>query len=208
MGSQPQMSLALPCSALREGHWNAEVTTKQLAQHGGHRPGTPRGCTPRGQAEGDIYPKHCSVDQDKIFILVSHHRTRTAATSDFLLVIYYYAQVLCQTSPKYIQNSIIVSRVLLFLNVRCLSLAYTVLGHCMHKHRNILITCSLYANESGVSQNEDFESYETLFCDSDKPWMLCTSWVRLTGVGGWLEVFFPMCEELVLSFQSFQQPKW
>lgn len=90
MGSQPQMSLALPCSALREGHWNAEVTTKQLAQHGGHRPGTPRGCTPRGQAEGDIYPKHCSVDQDKIFILVSHHRTRTAInTSDFLLVISY-----------------------------------------------------------------------------------------------------------------------
>lgn len=79
MGSQPQMSLALPCSALREGHWNAEVTTIQLAQHGGHRPGTPRGCTPRGRAEGDIYPKHCSVDQDKIFILLSHHCTRTAA---------------------------------------------------------------------------------------------------------------------------------
>lgn len=34
MGSQPQMSLALPCSALREGHWNTEATTIQLAQQG------------------------------------------------------------------------------------------------------------------------------------------------------------------------------
>lgn len=78
MGSQPQMSLALPCSALREGlkHWGPYDTTGPA---GGHRPGTPRGCTPRGQAEGDIYPKHFSVDQDKIFVLLSRCCTTTAA---------------------------------------------------------------------------------------------------------------------------------
>lgn len=71
MGSQPQMSLALPCRALWEGRWGAEAATAQLAQLGGQRPGTPEGASSKGQAEGDNYPKHCSVDPGKIFILLT-----------------------------------------------------------------------------------------------------------------------------------------
>lgn len=43
MGSQPQMSLALPCSALWEGHWCAEAATAQLAQQGA------KGQAPQGE---------------------------------------------------------------------------------------------------------------------------------------------------------------
>lgn len=78
MGSKPQMSMALPCSALREEHWNTEATTIQLAQQGATGQAPQGGCTPRGQAKGDVYPKHFSVDQDKIFILLPRHCTRTA----------------------------------------------------------------------------------------------------------------------------------
>lgn len=70
MGSQPQMSLALPCRALWEGRWGAEVTTTQLAQRGVRGQAPQRGGSPKGQAEGDNNPQHCSVDQGKIFILL------------------------------------------------------------------------------------------------------------------------------------------
>lgn len=74
MGSQPQMSLALPCRALRRTlrRWGLYHTAGPA---GGQRSGTPKGGSPRGQAEGDNYPKHCSVDQGKIFILLSPHQT-------------------------------------------------------------------------------------------------------------------------------------
>lgn len=116
------VGLALQCSERRTlKHWGHYDTTGPA---GGHRPGTPRGCTPRGQAEGDIYPKHFSVDQDKIFILLSHCCTRTAAPLS------------CRSFVPTISTKYNWHSAESFLRIHSLR-------HCMYKHKkNILIRYS------------------------------------------------------------------
>lgn len=172
MGSQPQMSLALPCRALWEGRWGAEVTAAaQLAQRG------VRGQAPRGQAEGDNYPQHCSVDLGKIFILLPSRTRKATAVShfkqDFCVSLQLKEYELWNVSqddpvPGFIQS------------------------RYNHKHHH---SCSNFLMVKKPQSKRRFCLLLNSLRDFGKLWMLCPlmRWVWPVDVDGWLEVLSHVC---------------